>query len=111
MESRHREQASYLRSQRGSVFTMWAGGNIKELLKRKKNSYFWGFPDGLVVRNPPANTRDMGSIPGQGRLHMLCSNEARGLPSIESARWSLGPAATEPQPLEPVLCNEGKPLQ
>ena len=29
-----------------------------------------GFPDGSVVKNPPANardTRDMGSIPGSGR--------------------------------------------
>ena len=94
------------------MFTIWAGGNVKELLKRKKkNSYFWGFPGCLVVRSTPANTGDMGSIPGQGRLHMLCSNEARGLHSSEPACWSLGPAATEPQHLEPVLCNEGKPLQ
>ena len=26
-----------------------------------------GFPSGLVVKNPPANARDIGSIPGQGR--------------------------------------------
>ena len=26
-----------------------------------------GFPGGLVVKNPPANARDMGSIPGLGR--------------------------------------------
>ena len=25
------------------------------------------FPDGLVVKNPPANAGDMGSIPGLGR--------------------------------------------
>ena len=27
----------------------------------------WGFPGGLVVKNPPANARDAGSIPGLGR--------------------------------------------
>ena len=26
-----------------------------------------GFPDGAVVRNPPASVRDMNSIPGSGR--------------------------------------------
>ena len=29
--------------------------------------YFMGFPDGSVVKNPPANAGDMGSIPGSGR--------------------------------------------
>ena len=32
----------------------------------------WGFPSGALVKNPPASeedTRDAGSIPGQGRLH------------------------------------------
>ena len=37
-----------------------------------KNKYFLlgGFPGGIVVKNPPANsgdTRDMGLIPGLGR--------------------------------------------
>ena len=30
----------------------------------------WGFPDGSVVKNPPANagdTGDVGSVPGSGR--------------------------------------------
>ena len=34
------------------------------------------FPGGLVVKNPPANAGDMGSIPGPGRFHMLWGNEA-----------------------------------
>ena len=33
-----------------------------------------GFPGGPTVKNPPANTGDTGSIPGQGRLHMPWSN-------------------------------------
>ena len=32
------------------------------------------FPGGTVVKNPPANAGDMGSIPGPGRTHMLRSN-------------------------------------
>ena len=30
---------------------------------------FWvlGFPGGTVIKNPPANAGDMGSIPGSGR--------------------------------------------
>ena len=26
-----------------------------------------GFPDGLVIKNPPANSGDVGSMPGSGR--------------------------------------------
>ena len=33
-----------------------------------------GFPGGAVVENPPANSGDMGSIPGPGRSHMPQSN-------------------------------------
>ena len=32
------------------------------------------FPGGVVVKNPPANAADMGSIPGLGRSHMPRSN-------------------------------------
>ena len=32
-----------------------------------------GFPDGLVVKNPPANAGDMGSIPGLVKSHMQSS--------------------------------------
>ena len=33
-----------------------------------------GFPGGAVVKNPPANAGDMGSVPGLGRSHMPQSN-------------------------------------
>ena len=33
------------------------------------------FPGGLVVKNLPANTGDMGSIPGLGRSHMPRGNK------------------------------------
>ena len=32
------------------------------------------FLGGAVVKNPPANAGDTGSIPGPGRSHMLRSN-------------------------------------
>ena len=34
-----------------------------------------GFPGGPVVKNPPANEGDTGSIPGPGRSHMLQGTE------------------------------------
>ena len=30
-----------------------------------------------MVKNPPANARDMGSVPGPGRVRMLQGNKAR----------------------------------
>ena len=33
-----------------------------------------GFPGDAVVKDPPANTGDMGSSPGPGRSHMPRSN-------------------------------------
>ena len=33
-----------------------------------------GFPDGAVVKNPPANAGDMGWSPSPGRSHMQQNN-------------------------------------
>ena len=35
---------------------------------------FGGFLGGAVVKNPPANSGDVGLSPGLGRSHMLWSN-------------------------------------
>ena len=35
-----------------------------------KSTPWWGFPGGSVGKNPPANAKDMGLIPGLGRPHM-----------------------------------------
>ena len=40
----------------------------------KLKTQYRDFPGGTVVKNPPANARDMGSIPGPGRSHMLQSS-------------------------------------
>ena len=39
-----------------------------------KNIASWDFTGGAVVKNPPANAGDTGSIPGPGRSHMPQSN-------------------------------------
>ena len=39
-----------------------------------KNYPALGSPGGAVVKNPPANAGDTGSIPGPGRSHMPQSN-------------------------------------
>ena len=44
---------------------------IYQDLKLKQNR---DIPGGSVVKNSPANTGDMGSIPGPGRSHMPWSN-------------------------------------
>ena len=31
------------------------------------DSSCWGFPGGSVVKNPPANAQNVGSVPGSGR--------------------------------------------
>ena len=56
----------------------------------------WGFPGGAVVKTPPANAGDTGSIPGPGRSHMPQSNWAR-VPQL----LSLCSRAHEPQLLSP----------
>ena len=52
-------------------------GLRKEILRFKtfyKKAISRDFPDGSVVKNPPANAGDTGSSPGPGRFHMLRSN-------------------------------------
>ena len=49
-----------------------------------------------MVKNPPANSGDTGSIPGPGRSHMPRSNKAH-VPQL----LSLGSRAHEPQLLSP----------
>ena len=52
------------------------------------------FPGGAVVKNPPANAGDTGSIPRLERSNMPRSNSARA------------PQLLKPVRLEPVLCNK-----
>ena len=43
-------------------------------LKDDYNDSSWGFPGGLMVKNPPCDTGDAGSISGPGKSHMPWSN-------------------------------------
>ena len=43
-------------------------------MKIKFRNQHEDFPGGAVVKNLPANTGDIGSIPDPGRFHMLWSN-------------------------------------
>ena len=47
---------------------------IKEEENFKEKKKLRDFPGGTVVKNPPANAGNMGSIPGLGRSHMPWSN-------------------------------------
>ena len=38
-----------------------------KITKKLKPLHLLGFPGGSVVKNPPANAGNMGSIPGSGR--------------------------------------------
>ena len=48
-----------------------------------------------MVKTPPANAEDMGSIPASGRFHMLCDNQAH-VSQLQSPRCT----AHEPQLLK-----------
>ena len=65
------------------LYTLFKGESKQELLnsdseKRKikllKKLLSLVFPGGAVVKSPPANAGDTGSIPGLGRSNMLQSN-------------------------------------
>ena len=83
-----------------------------------QNTFFGGdFSSGPVVKNLPANTKDMGLIPGLGRSHMLwgnsslCTTATESLPSPQATNYwrpsSKAPcSATKKSPHCPQL---GKP--
>ena len=64
--------------------------NILQYVQRHSEELSRDFPGGPVVKSVPANVGDMGSVPGQGRSHML-----RGQPSP----YARGTKACEPQSL------------
>ena len=51
-------------------FMNWVVLTLKSYQFNKNEENSWGFPGGSVVKNLPANARDMDSIPGPGRSHM-----------------------------------------
>ena len=66
------------------------------------------FLGGPVVKNPPANVGDTGSVPGLGRSYMLWSNEARAAATEQcSSAWE--PQLLKSMCLGPVLPNKKSP--
>ena len=51
----------------------YLGGQLLASLSNIKN-HSWGFPGGVVVKNPSANAGNTGLSPGLGRSHMSWSN-------------------------------------
>ena len=62
-----------------------------------------GFSGGSVVKNPPANAGNMGSIPSPGRSHMLQSNQPREPQLLKSAH-SRARAQQQEKPLQREAC-------
>ena len=50
---------------------------LQEVLNKAFKKRSRGLPGGSLVKNPPANAGDTGSIPDLGRSHMPRSNKAR----------------------------------
>ena len=59
-----------------------------------KNMLCRDFPGGSVVKKPPANAGNSGSITGPGRSHVPRGNQAHV------------PKLLKPECLKPMLCNE-----
>ena len=82
-----------LRTVPGTLYNCLLQKQVSERTWQTERRKDGDFPGGPVVRSPPANAGDLGSIPGPGRFYLLRGNYA---------------CATAPEParLEPVLCNE-----
>ena len=72
--------------------------------KRIRKLYHWDFPSGPVVKNPPANSGNTGSIPGSRRSHMPGTNEPC-VPRLSPFSIALKPQVLKPACLVPSLCN------
>ena len=81
-----------------------------------------GFPGDWVVKDPPANSRDMGSIPDAGRSFMPHSNQARApqllslccraqetqlLKAVSPRTWALQPKKPAQREASTLLLESG----
>ena len=67
-----------------------------------KSNWLGDFPGGAVVKNPPANAGDMGSIPGPGGSHM---------PPFATTTEARAPRARAPQQEKPPQWEARAPQQ
>ena len=84
----------------------WGGEQSLAGLNSSSEQAKWGFPDGAVVENLPANAGDTGSSPGLGRSHMPRSNQARAPQLLSLHSRTCEPQLLKPAHLEPVLRNK-----
>ena len=59
----------------------------------------YGFPGCPVVKNPSADSGEMGLIPGPRRFHMLRVNEAQGPQQEKPPQWEACTLQLEGSPL------------
>ena len=84
-------------------FNIHKSTNVIHHINKLKNK---DFPGGTVVKNPPANAGDMGSISSSGRSHMPRSNKPH-VPQLLSLRSRARmPQLLKPEHLEPALHNK-----
>ena len=103
-----RDSGERNREARSKVGAMSSNGKSFHFKKKKKA--IRGFPGHSVVKNPPANARDTGSILSRGRSHKLQSSQAHE-PQLLSLCSTAGEdtamrgsgAATKSSPRSPQL--------
>ena len=69
------------------------------------------FPDGPMVKNPPASAGDVGLIPDPGRFHMPQSNEAHVPQPLSLGFRAQGTATEEAACARACALQQAKPLQ
>ena len=92
----------------------WCPHNLSPPWLKRRRKDGQGFPGGSVVKNPPANAGDTGSIPDPGRSHEPWSICARVHPNYWACALGPGAPTTEhtccscwrPHALKPVLPNK-----
>ena len=72
-----------------------------------------GFPGGSVVKNPPANAGNMGSIPDLGGSHVPQSNSAPAPQLLSLCSRAQEPQCPRAEPTCPTACapQREKPRQ
>ena len=78
-------------------WNLWTELNYEDCLLKQMYQHSSGFPGGSMVKNLPANARDVGSIPGLGRY----SGEGNGNPLQSS--WLGNPMIEEPGGLQSMV--------
>ena len=78
----------------------WKTKNKFDVIKVKilcsSKQYYWTFPGGSVVKNPPANAEDIGLIPWSGKIPSAKEQQGPQATTTEVMLQSLAAATIEP---------------